>query len=421
MNPRSTQRRFRGLRSRKGSILVLSALGILVLIVAAAFSVDIAYMQLTREELHIATDAAAKAAVAKLSQGGSETEAKAAAVACAAANSVGPGPLVINASQITLGKVAYSDTGHWPFTEGGTPKVAAKVDVTMSNNTVSGPVSLFFGKVFGTPYFNPSATSTAAFVRNKVCLCLDRSHSMCFDIPSGQSWYYPPPYGYFGSPNSSNYWRGYKVLPNLAGSRWLTLYSAIDVFLTEVASVPVETRVGLVTWSASLNARDLYSAHKGPKDLANLYSTKINWAASPKVDAATKDLDFTTNFATVRSTITARNSVLMEGSTNMQAGMDKGIALFTDDTDTTPWNRVMILFSDGQWNEGSNPVTTSAVTAKARNITVYTVGLLTDAGNTTLQDIATLTGGRYYRATTAAELQAAFQEIARLLPVILTQ
>ena len=51
-------------------MLVLVAVGLVILFAAAAFSVDLAYMFLVREQLHAATDAAAKAAVVVLAQGG---------------------------------------------------------------------------------------------------------------------------------------------------------------------------------------------------------------------------------------------------------------------------------------------------------------------------------------------------------------
>ena len=49
-------------RRRRGAMLVLIGLLLLVFMGAVAFSVDVAYMQLTRTQLRIATDAAARAA-----------------------------------------------------------------------------------------------------------------------------------------------------------------------------------------------------------------------------------------------------------------------------------------------------------------------------------------------------------------------
>ena len=387
--PRTVCRR--GLRSRRGAILVLAAVGMIILIVAAAFSVDIAYMQLTREELHIATDAAAKAAVSKLSLGGSEAQARAAAVSCAAANTVGGRPLTISTADVTLGKVTYAQSGHWAFAENQTPITAAKVDVTMSSDTVSGPVGLFFGRALGTPYFNPASTSTAAFVRNKVCLCLDRSHSMCFDL-SGVDWRYPS-----GIPAYPN---GCKYPPHAANSRWAKLESAIDIFLDVVAAVPVETRVGLVTWASRVDVGDYYKK-------------------SPASPATTLDSTFTTNFSAIRTPIDNKGDAVMLGGTDMSSGMTVAINLFASTDDGLPWNKVIILFSDGQWNVGADPLTT-AQTARANNIVVHTVGLLNN-GDSTMQDIAAVTGGRYFYAPDADALDEAFTEIARMLPVILTQ
>jgi Flp pilus assembly protein TadG len=47
---------------RKGAMLVLVAITMILLVIAAAFSIDVAYMQLTRTELRTSTDAAARAA-----------------------------------------------------------------------------------------------------------------------------------------------------------------------------------------------------------------------------------------------------------------------------------------------------------------------------------------------------------------------
>ena len=69
-------------------MLVLVTITLVILFAAAAFSVDMAYMFLAREQLHVATDAAAKAAVVGLSQGSSQTTATNTAISYAAANTV---------------------------------------------------------------------------------------------------------------------------------------------------------------------------------------------------------------------------------------------------------------------------------------------------------------------------------------------
>ena len=114
-------------------MLVLVTLVIIILVAAAAFSTDLAYMFLAREQLHIATDAACKAAVYKLVQpavGGSqdETGAKNLAKTIAGLNSVCGGSVTLADSDITLGHVEYNNTTKkWDFyaTKSGTKYMAA--------------------------------------------------------------------------------------------------------------------------------------------------------------------------------------------------------------------------------------------------------------------------------------------------------
>ena len=206
-------------------MLVLVAITLVILFAAAAFSVDIAYMFLAREQLHVATDSAAKAAVVALSQGSTQQTATNTAISYAAANSVCGKPLTITSSNVTLGHVAYSASGPWTFSAGGTPTTAAKVTGTAS-------VPLFFAPLMGTSTFSPTSTSTAAFVRTKWCFVFDISGSMCFDM-SGTDWSYPPPVGYL-----SNQYPKSPYMPNSTLSRLANLVSGANTFLTALTNSP---------------------------------------------------------------------------------------------------------------------------------------------------------------------------------------
>ena len=182
-------------RSRKGAMLILVAFAIVMLLVGAAFSVDLAYMFLSQQQLQIATDAAAKAAVVGLTQGDSQSAAKQRAINYASYNKVGGQPLTLTTSNVNLGKVTYAPGTTWAFVLNGTPTTAAQV-------TAQATVPLFFAPTLGifstapaTTSFTSKASSASAFVRNKWCFVFDRSGSMCFDM-SGNDWYYPPPTGY---------------------------------------------------------------------------------------------------------------------------------------------------------------------------------------------------------------------------------
>ncbi len=99
-------------------------------------------------------------------------------------------------------------------------------------------------------------------------------------------------------------------------------------------------------------------------------------------------------------------------------------------------SRIIVLLTDGMNNRGEIDPLTAARVAQAEKVKVYTIGagtrgvapvpMIDQFGNTryvsqqveidekTLGEIASLTGGRYYRATNAAELEQIYNEIDAL-------
>ncbi len=99
-------------------------------------------------------------------------------------------------------------------------------------------------------------------------------------------------------------------------------------------------------------------------------------------------------------------------------------------------SRVIILLTDGVNNRGEIDPLTAAQVAKAKGVRVYTIGAGTrgtarvpvrdqfgrvryvdqrvDIDEQTLTEIATVTGGQYYRATDAGELERIYREIDSL-------
>ena len=413
-------------------MLVLIAVALTILLVAAAFSVDIAYMHLVRTELHIATDAAAKAAVTGLSQGGTESHAVDQAVEYAAKNTVAGDPLQIDAGDVRLGGVTYAADGRWAFTEGATPATAASVTAYMAEVSASGPVNLIFGRLLGVDTFTPKMTSTAAFVRNKVCLCFDRSRSMTFDT-SGQDEHWPTsgsgyPYGVPSSAGNVNiggtYYDFRWLYPPCNDSRWHHLSVAANTFLDVLIDCPVETPVALVTWGSN-------TSNSSSKDKYNKYHTYSGASLTTSssrtyYDSYTIDSTFVTAYDPIRNAITTKGGVSMLGGTDMNTGLQQAVNLFEATDDGLPWNKIIILFSDGIYNVGDNPVTNAAVNAANAHIIVHTVGFLLNdddsaIGGPTLKAIANATGGRHFLATDGESLSDAFEELARSLPVILTE
>jgi len=122
-----------------------------------------------------------------------------------------------------------------------------------------------------------------------------------------------------------------------------------------------------------------------------------------------------------------------EDGTAIGEGMALGIERLKD---STARSRVMIVLTDGVNNAGDTAPLQAAQIAKALGIKIYTIGAGTrgvamipvrapsgqmvlqrmpvDINEHTLTEIATLTGGQYFRATDGAALQAIYAEIDRL-------
>ncbi len=103
---------------------------------------------------------------------------------------------------------------------------------------------------------------------------------------------------------------------------------------------------------------------------------------------------------------------------------------------STAKSKVVILLTDGQSNAGRITPATAADAAKSLGIKVYTIGagtkgmapfpgrdmfgnkvyqpMAVDIDETTLKDIASKTGGRYFRATDTASLQDIWAEIDKM-------
>ena len=312
--------------------------------------------------------------------------------------------LTLSNSEIVLGHVEYnSSTKKWDFynTPSGNKYMAAQV-------TKQAPVSLFFGKVLGASQFNPSGHSEAAFVRNKWCLVFDRSGSMSYDM-SGNDGQYPT------GPKQVTQWVWQKINgqwqyvqqtvtitytwtgndpPHPSLSRWSQLITATEMFLDIVATSPVENRIGLVTFGT----------------YADTDSTSIT---------------FGTDYTPINSRLTAigQNPLKENGSistTNLKAGLQEAINLFQETDDLTPWNKIIVVESDGLWNTGGDP-TTLIPAIQAAGITVHTIGLLSEADNSVMHQLAAQTGGQCLMANNADELNAAFTRLTQTIPVILTK
>jgi len=112
---------------------------------------------------------------------------------------------------------------------------------------------------------------------------------------------------------------------------------------------------------------------------------------------------------------------LKEGIDTLYPGgataMGEGILISTQSLseNTRPdTKKIIVLLSDGMSNAGLTPLTADEM-AKDNDITIFSVGYGSDADVQTLKAVASMTGGKYYNASTGQDLAATFGEIAGVL------
>ena len=391
---------------RSGAAHVLIAAMLFAFLVAAAWMVDVAYMQLIRTELRTATDAAAKAGAEALARHQTSDAAKNAAVHYASLNRVGGYPFQISPNDVILGRVTGQNNGTWTFSQGSTPYNAVRVNAKIGNGGTTAAIPLFFGTALGHGNFATSQQATAGQQEVEVCLCLDRSGSMMFDM-TGEDYSYPSnnPYLYPAGYYSSTMWRNYCSPPHPSGSRWAELMTAITVFMDEAGQFQYPPRTSLVTWS---------SAYTLPYYPGYSYTTVDTDLTLP----AQADFSWPTNRANIESALQVRTGRPVVGGTNLSAGLDQAVAVLTGNNGRPLSSKIIILLTDGNWNAGRDPVL-AAQDAATAGITVHCVSMMTGS-QASLTQVASITGGSYYATSNANELRTAFRDLARSLPIVLT-
>ena len=116
--------------------------------------------------------------------------------------------------------------------------------------------------------------------------------------------------------------------------------------------------------------------------------------------------------------------VSLSGGTALGDAIDRAVASLKS-VNGPAQGRAIVVISDGKSTEGQTAPLAAARAAKAAGVRVFTVSLGTASGvvqqgsttvavppdPTTLQRVASVTGGRFYRAADAASLRAAYRQI----------
>ena len=157
----------RNIRQRRGNILVLSAVLMIVMMGFIALSVDVGYMNNVKTEMDRAVDAGALAGASALPSG--QTDAEAAARSIVAMNLVGNTSLAGEQVEVTMG---HWDVNQHHFTPDSNAPSAVKVSALKDD------APLFFANVFGHDKFGVRSSAIAMFEPRDIMVVLDYSGSM---------------------------------------------------------------------------------------------------------------------------------------------------------------------------------------------------------------------------------------------------
>lgn len=370
--------RYKKPANRNGAIAVLMAITLPLIVIMAAFAIDVAWMQLVRTELRTATDAASRAGAKTLSLQQDETAARAAARDAASRNQVAGSPLQVVNAEIEIGLARQaSRNARFVFSPTGALKNAVRVTGNRTAGSAGGAVPLFLGRVMGVASFEPSQVATSTQLDRDICLVVDRSGSMMRDLVSRNV-----PGGNCNAPH-----------PTL--SRWGGLNIAVAGFLAELDNTAQLEQCGLVSYSQQGSGCGL-----------TFTTSDIN-----------ARLDF--NYQNIRSEMSRLSSQPVAGFTNIAAGIDNGIRVLTDANARPFAVKTMVLMTDGRKNRGIEPVI-SARRAARQDITIHTVTFSSEADFPRMRAVADATGGEHFHAPDSAALERIFRQIAATLPVLLT-
>ena len=350
-----------------------------MLVMLAAFILNLSYIELARTELQVSADAASRAGGKILASTGDIGLASNKARELALLNSVAGEPLLLNDSDIEFGQATRSDAvNRYEFNVSSSPFNAMRVNATRSSDSANGPVRMLIPDILTTSQVSIAAVSTSTQVELDIAIVIDRSGSMAYaDNENSDTFDNPaaaPPGWIFGD-----------QVPN--PSRWIDAENAVIAFLNTLTNSPQEEMVSLVTYG----------------------------------DDPALDVPLTKFYSDITNGMSARGASFAEGLTNIGGGIDVGsTSLQTDPNNRDYATKVILVLTDGIQNTGNSPEA-AARAAIQDNATIFTVTFSTEANQSRMQNVAQIGKGKHFHANSAAELTQAFEAIAQSLPTLIIE
>jgi len=363
---------------RSGAVVPLLAIMLPVVIVLAAFAINIAYLELNRTEMVIASDATSRATGRVFMLTNDSNKARAIGREAAKRNTVGGKPLQLRNSDFVFGQSTRNGiSDRYNFMAGGINRNAVEVTARRTKKSLDGPLKLILPNPFLISSVETSQTSRSNQIEVDIALVIDRSGSMAYasDEPAA----FPP-----APAASSPGWLFNGPAPN--PSRWRDAVAAVNVFLQELTASPINEMVALVTYNDGVNL----------------------------------DQTLTTNYNTIRTGLDNYTNYFESGQTNIGGGINGGQNCFALNVGRPFAAKVMIVLTDGIDTVGSDPIG-AAIAASDQQIMIFAITFSDEADQATMQTVAGSAKGKHYHSTNGTNLSLVFKDIARQLPVLISK
>lgn len=406
------------LQNRDGTVVVLTAVLLPLILLLAAFVINLSYVQLANTELKVATDAAARAGGRALSAYQDLDDAKEAAQITAALNSVGGRSLQLDTSS-SSDDIQFGDShresveSRFSFTATSGSSVeqfnSIKISGKLGNGSQNDSLTAIFPS-FGLPQdYSLQSNAVAMQLDRDIALVLDRSGSMQavdYSFPSGYNpwWtsslnaavdegiiYKNNGYYYYSYPNNQyeyflwlyeDYWELGSTAP--FRSKWGHLVDSVDVFLQVLETTDQHEFVSVTTYSSS----------------------------------AQLDLDLSHDYDSMRSLL---DGVYASGMTGIGRGISTGMDTLTGASARPFAAKTMVVMTDGIHNSGQSPIDAAEDAVAELDVTIHTVTFGSGADQSIMQEVAEIGGGQHYHANSGAELREVFETIANNLPTLIVE
>lgn len=169
-------------KQERGTVMVLFAIALPVLVGSVALAIDVGLMLSARTQLQSAADAAALAGMQSLRDDGSVSGARAEAEAYAGRNVAIGENVELDAGDVTVGRFDFDSNTFSPGAGFGAP--AIRVVARRDQGSPAGPLRLFFAPIVGIRSADVVADAIATLPRRDLVLAQDRTNSFVDEFPS---------------------------------------------------------------------------------------------------------------------------------------------------------------------------------------------------------------------------------------------